>query len=422
MSTAWAEPVAGPLRCVVIGAGTVGASCAWHLQRRGANVTLIDSELPGQSTSFGNAGCISKTSVFPFSHPGVIRKVPRWLLDPGGPVRIRWSRLPRVAPWLYRFWRAGSRGRVAEIIAAQLTLMEHVVSDFDEILAATGSEHLRATRGAILLYETEAGFAADAWKYRERERHGLSWRRLERDELAALEPRVRLGSGVALFEPLWQHVTDPGGMTARFADAAVERGANWIRDRVKGIATDPAGVTVDTVSGRRLRADRLILATGVWSNRLLRPLGFKVPLMPKRGYHTMFAQPAIELNHPVMSASRHVLLTPMAGGLRISGTAEFATLDTPPDYARARALVDVARQFVPDLGGSGVTEWMGQRPMMPDSLPVLGPLPGREHVVCAFGHGHYGLTQGPTTGKLIARMVFGEDPGIDLAPFSITRF
>jgi D-amino-acid dehydrogenase len=422
VSTAWAEQVAGPLRCVVIGAGTVGASCAWHLQHRGAQVTLIDSELPGQSTSFGNAGCISRTSVFPFSHPGVIRKVPGWLLDPDGPVRIRWSQLPLVAPWLYRFWRAGSRRRVAEIVAAQLALMEHVVSDFDEILAATGSEHLRAKRGAILLYESEDGFAADAWKYRERDRHGLSWRRLERDELAALEPQVRLAGGVALFEPLWQHVTDPGGMTARFADAALGRGAHWIRDRVKGITTDPSGVTVATVSGRSLHADRLILATGAWSNRLLRPLGFKVPLMPKRGYHTMFAQPAIELKHPVMSASRHVLLTPMAGGLRISGTAEFAALDTPPDYARARALVDVARRFIPDVGGSGVTEWMGQRPMTPDSLPVLGPLPGREHIVCAFGHGHYGLTQGPTTGKLIARMIFGEDPGIDLAPFSITRF
>jgi D-amino-acid dehydrogenase len=422
VSIGWAEAVADKIHCVVIGAGTVGVSCAWHLQRRGVQVTLIDSELPGQSTSFGNAGCISKTSVFPFSHPGVIRKLPGWLLDPGGPVRIRWSQLPRVAPWLYRFWRAGSRRRVAEIVAAQLSLMEHVVSDFDEILAATESEHLRAAHGMILLYDSEDGFAADAWKYRERDRHGLSWRRLERDELTELEPRVRLGKGVALFEPLWQHVTDPGGMTARFADAAIGRGARWLRDRVKVVTTDASGVKVETVSGRSLRADRLILATGVWSNHLLRPLGFKVPLMPKRGYHTMFAQPAIELSRPVMSASRHVLLTPMASGLRISGTAEFAALDTPPDYTRARALVDVARQFVPDLGGSGVTEWMGQRPMTPDSLPVLGPLPGRENVVCAFGHGHYGLTQGPTTGKLIARMVFGEDLGIDPAPFSITRF
>jgi D-amino-acid dehydrogenase len=361
----------------VIGAGIVGSSCAWHLQRRGAQVSLIDSEMPGQSTSFGNAGCISKTSVFPFSYPGVIRKLPGWLLDSEGPVRIRWSQLPRVAPWLYRFWRAGSRRRVAEI---------------------------------------------DAWKYRERDRLGLGWRRLGLDELTALEPRVRLGHGVALFEPLWQHITDPGGLTAGIADAAVERGAHWIRDRVRSVFSNASGVTVDTESGRSIEADRVILATGVWSNRLLAPLGLRVPLMPKRGYHTMFAQPGIELNHPIMSASRHVLVTPMADGLRVSGTAEFAELDAPPDYARARALVSSARHFLPDLEGAGVSEWMGQRPMMADSLPVLGPLPGRENVVCAFGHGHYGLTQGPGTGKLVARLVFGDDPGVDLAPFSVTRF
>jgi D-amino-acid dehydrogenase len=406
----------------VIGAGIVGSSCAWHLQRRGAQVSLIDSEMPGQSTSFGNAGCISKTSVFPFSYPGVIRKVPGWLLDSEGPVRIRWSQLPRVAPWLYRFWRAGSWRRVAEIVAAQVTLMEHVLDDFDEILAGTGTGHLREARGLILLYDNADDFSADAWKYRERDRLGLGWRRLGLDELTALEPRVRLGHGVALFEPLWQHVTDPGGLTAGIADAAVERGAHWIRDRVRSVFPNASGVTVDTESGRSIEADRVILATGVWSNRLLAPLGLRVPLMPKRGYHTMFAQPGIELNHPIMSASRHVLLTPMAGGLRVSGTAEFAALDAPPDYARARALVSSARHFLPDLDGAGVSEWMGQRPMMADSLPVLGPLPGRENVVCAFGHGHYGLTQGPGTGKLVARLVFGDDPGIDLAPFSITRF
>ena len=408
--------------CVVIGAGIVGSSCAWQLQRRGARVTLIDSARPGQSTSFGNAGCISKTSVFPFSYPGVLRKLPGWLLDREGPVRIAWSQLLHVAPWLYRFWRAGTRRRVAEIVAAQASLMEQVVVDFDDLLAGAGCGHLRESRGMILLYDREDDFKSDAWKYRERDRLGLEWRRIGRDELADLEPQVRLGNGVALLEPLWQHVTDPGGLAARIADAAVEQGAQWLCDRVSAIATRESGVKVDTVSGRSLDADRVVLATGVWTNRLLRPLGFRVPLLPKRGYHTMFAQPTIRVQRPVMSASRHVLLTPMSAGLRVSGTAELARLDAPPNYQRARALVASARHFVPELGGAGISEWMGQRPMMADSLPVIGVLPGREQVLCAFGHGHYGLTQGPTTGKLVARLVFGEDPGIDLAPFSISRF
>lgn len=421
MSNASAEAGGGP-RCVVVGAGTVGASCAWFLQRRGARVTLVDGELPGQSTSYGNAGCISDTSVFPFSHPGAIRKLPGWLLDPAGPVRIRWSQLPWVAPWLYRFWRAGNARRVAAIVAAQVALMRHAVRDFDEILEGTDSLEYRVARGMILLYDSRQGFEADGWKFRERERLGLEWRPLTGDEVRELEPCIRLGDGVALFEPRWQHVTDPGALTARFAEDAFRRGAAWLQDRVRGVAARPDGVTVTTAGGRVLEADFLVLATGVWSNRLLEPLGLRVPILPKRGYHTMFAQPAITVSRPVMSASRHVLLTPMRGGLRISGTAEFARLDTPPDYARARALVDSARHFAPDLGGSGVSEWMGQRPMMPDSIPVLGPVPTQPRVLCAFGHGHYGLTQGPTTGRIVSQLVFGEDPGIDLAPFSIRRF
>jgi len=414
-------PGAG-LRCVVVGAGTVGSACAWHLQRRGAQVTLIDSELPGQSTSYGNAGCISKTSVFPFSVPGVIRKVPSWLLDPTGPLRIRWAQLPRVSPWLYRFWRAGNARRVQQIVAAQAALMEPVLRDFDKILKDTGSEFLRESRGAILLYESERAFAADAWKYRERERLGLGWRRLAPEELRELEPQVRLDGGVALLETLWQHVTDPGGLTRRFADDAVERGASWLQDRVAGVSAQAQGVRVSTQSGRTIDADRLVLATGVWTNSLLAQLGYRVPLMAKRGYHVMYAQTDIELQRPVMSATRHVLLTPMRHGLRIAGTAEFAAIDTAPDYARAEALIENARRFVPGLGGSGVTQWMGQRPMMPDSIPVLGPLPRHPSVLCAFGHGHYGLTQGPTTGRIISNLAFGEDPGIDLTPFAITRF
>jgi len=422
VSTASADSSGAGLHCVVVGAGIVGACCAWQLQRRGMQVTLIDSEAPGQSTSFGNAGCISKTSVFPFSYPGVIRKLPGWLLDPAGPVRIRWSQLPRVAPWLYRFWRAGGARRVNEIVAAQATLMAPVLQDFDTILAATGCEDLRVARGMILLYESEQGFAADAWKYRERDRLGLDWQRLTREELAAREPGVRLGEGVALFEPLWQHVTDPGGLTARIAQASLDLGAEWVQERVEKVVPAAGGLSLAMASGRSIRADRVVLATGVWSNRLLQPLGFRVPLLPKRGYHTMYAESPVRIQQPIMSASRHVLLTPMQKGLRIAGTAEFAMLDTPPDYRRARALVDNARHFMPALDGSGVTTWMGQRPMMSDSLPVLGPLPGLPQVLCAFGHGHYGLTQGPTTGRIIASLVAGEDPGIDLAPFAIRRF
>jgi D-amino-acid dehydrogenase len=408
--------------CIVIGAGIVGSSCAWHLVRKGARVTLIDSEWPIQGASSGNAGCLCNSSIFPFSHPGAIRKVPGWLLDPHGPMRIRWSQLLPLTPWFYRFWRAGNAHRVEEIINAQATLMNHVIDDYDDILEATGGEDLRESHGMILLYDTKKEFAADTWKYETRERLGFSWQRLTRDELISLEPGIQLGEGVAVYEPEWQHLLDPGAATRWIADAAIERGASCLQDRVLSISDEAHGVSVATDSGRLLQADRLVIAGGVWSNTLTAQLGFKVPLIAKRGYHSMIRNTKLEIRHPIMSASRHVLLTPMTAGLRVSGTAEFAGLDSPPDYRRAKSLLQNARYYAPDLGGEETSQWMGQRPMLPDSLPVIGPLPGRENVLCAFGHGHYGLTQGPTTGRIISELVFGEDPGMDLSPFSISRF
>lgn len=408
--------------CIVIGAGIVGASCAWQLVRRGASVTLIDSQMPGQATSYGNAGCISTSSIFPFSYPGAIRQVPRWLLDPLGPMRIRWVDLPVLVPWFWRFWRAGTAERVAEIAAAQQRLMTTVAVDLDDILRATGAERLRESRGLILLYGSEAEFRSDRWHYDLRERYGLAWRRLDAGELQEREPAIRLGDGVAVHDPVWQHVLSPADLTRTIAEDAFAAGARWLHERVRTVESTERGATVGTDGGQRITGDWLVLATGVWTNALLRQLGWRVPLTAKRGYHSMLAGPNVTLRHPVMQFTEYVVLTPMRDGLRVAGTAEFARIDARPDYRRAKALLQHAQRFLPGLTGEAVTEWMGQRPMMPDSLPVLGPLPGHPRVLCAFGHGHYGLTQGPTTGRIIADLVFGLKPHIDLAPYSAARF
>lgn len=408
--------------CIVIGAGIVGACCAWHLRQRGAAVTLIDSEMPGQSTSYGNAGCISSSSIFPFSYPGAIRQVPGWLLDPLGPMRIRWADLPRLLPWFWRFWRAGTAERVTEITAAQHRLMSAVNADFDQILQATGGEGLRQARGLILLYGSEAEFRGDRWHYDLRERYGLAWQRLSAAELHEREPAIRLGDGVAVYDPAWQHVLSPGDVARTIAESAFAAGAEWLHDRVRAIESGERGVTATTQNGRRVEGDRLVLATGVWTNALLKQLGARVPLMAKRGYHSMLAKPNVSLRHPLMQFSEYVVITPMRDGLRVAGTAEFARVDAPPDYRRAQALLRHAQRFLPGLEGEEVTEWMGQRPMMPDSMPVLGPLPGHPRVLCAFGHGHYGLTQGPTTGRIIADLAFGIAPHIDITPYSAARF
>jgi D-amino-acid dehydrogenase len=412
--------------CVVIGAGIVGSSCAWRLLRDGHEVTIVDPVLPGQSTSFGNAGCISPSAVIPFSYPGVARQVPRWLLDRAGPLWIRWAHLPNVLPWLWRFWRAGSMEQVEAIAQAQHHLMSEVRADYDQILSETGSDWLREKRGLIMLYDNEQRFKADAWQFDLRERLGQKLTRLSAEELRDLEPALADHPGaddqVALYDPTWQHLLDPGEVTRNIAEAAFAAGANWLQERITSLSRTGEGWRLRTTAGQSLEADEVVIAAGVWSRELAAQLGTRVPLAAKRGYHIMVHEPSAQLSHPVMSMSRMFVLTPMRLGLRLAGTAEFAAIDTSPDYRRAEVLLEHARHYVPDLEGDSYSQWMGQRPMMPDSKPVIGPVPGQRGAWCAFGHGHYGLTQGPTTGRIITDLIAGRDPHLDLTPFSAERF
>ena len=408
--------------CVVIGAGIVGASCAWHLQRKGLKVTLIDHLPPGQSCSSGNAACISTSSVIPFSYPGLIWKVPGWILDPLGPMRIRPRDFPALIPWFWRFWRVSNMQKVEAIAAAQAQLMHTVFADFDEILTATESQHLRHAGGSIHIYDSEKEYRDNQWQIDLRARHGFETHRLSAAEVKKLAPCVKLRGGVALMMPGWHHLLDPEKVTARIAEHCIANGTAWIQDRVTQVKPDGNTVNLRTESGKLIAADKLVVAAGAWSNIIAKQLDYKVPMVAKRGYHSMIADPGVELDCPVMSLSRVFVMTPLSDGLRIAGTAEFAALEAEPDYRRAKALVKHASYYLDGLKTDNVTEWMGQRPMMADSTPVISASPRHRNVFYAFGHGHYGLTQGPTTGRHIADLVIGKEPATDLAPFRFDRF
>lgn len=408
--------------CVVIGAGIVGASCAWHLRRGGMQVTLIDPVAPGQSCSFGNAACIASSGVVPASYPGIIRKVPGWMLNPLGPVSIRIGDIAALAPWFWKFWRLSNWQKVEEIATAQASLMHQSLGDFTEILEATGSAHLHRSPGAIFAYDTEADFLAGEWQIRLAEKLGFESQRLTSAELRSTLPQLKLENGVALLMPGWHHVTDPGKVTTRIANHCFSHGGQWLQDRVSNVSADASGISVRTDSGKTIAADHLVVAAGAWSNSIAGQLDFKVPLVAERGYHSHLKNPGVELAHPVMSMNRHFVMTPLDKGLRVAGTAEFAALDARPDYRRARVLLKQAGRYLDGLQAGDVTEWMGQRPAMVDSLPVISASPRHQNVFYAFGHGHYGLTQGPTTGRIIAGMVLGKEPPIDLTAFRFDRF
>ena len=408
--------------CVVIGAGIIGASCAWHLQQKGLQVTLIDHELPGQSCSSGNAACIARSGVIPFSYPGLIKKVPGWMLDPLGPMSIRAWDLPALIPWFWKFWRVSNMQKVEEIASAQATLMQTVFADYDEILNATDSAHLKLSRGAIHIYDTEKEYRADLWQADLRARLGFEEYRLSAAELKTMVACLKLEKGVAIMVPDWHHLLDPARVTGRIAEVCFGNGGQWIQDRVTRVAAGETGVSLQTETGRRIEADQVIVAAGAWSNALAAQLDYKVPLIAERGYHSMISAPGVKLHYPVMSISRHFVMTPLEGGLRVAGTAEFAALDAAPDYRRAKVLLKHASHYLDGLQTDGASEWMGQRPMLPDSLPVISVSPQHPNVFYAFGHGHYGLTQGPTTGRIIADLVIGNQPSTDLSAFRFDRF
>jgi D-amino-acid dehydrogenase len=411
------------LHCIVIGAGIVGASCAWHLRHRGCEVTLLDRELPGMATSFGNAGCISPSQLAPFSYPGVWKKVPGWLRDEMGPLTIRWPQLPWLAPWLIRFLRAGTAEGVRRSAEAQAQLMRHVPDDWDDILQATDQASMKTSKGLVVLFDSREEFEDARWQYELDEKLGFEWNYLGPDELKIMAPALKpADKGVALHIPCWQHLADPSKVTAAIARSAIDSGALWRQAPVTIVGANADGVHAVTEDGERVEADALVVAGGPWSNALAGQLDYTVPMTPKRGYHAMLSAPGVALDYPVMSATRSFVMTPMADGLRLAGTAEFARLDSAPNYRRAEILKQHASSYLPGLKTEPATQWMGQRPMMVDSVPVISVSPAHRNVFYAFGHGHYGLTQGPTTGRIITELVCGDDTGLDLAPYRFDRF
>jgi D-amino-acid dehydrogenase len=312
--------------------------------------------------------------------------------------------------------------KVEEIAGAQALLMHTVLADWDEILAAAGASQLKQSPGTIHLYDTEKEYQDDQWQFELSRRLGFEHHRLSSADLKSMVPELKLEKGVALMVPDWHHLVDPAKATARIAEDCTRNGGHWIQDRVTALDAGETGVSLKTESGDTIEADQIVVAAGAWSNALAQQLDYRVPLIAERGYHSQIGNPGLELKYPVMSLTRHFVMTPLEGGLRVAGTAEFAALDAKPDYRRAKVLLELAGQYLDGLKTSDVTEWMGQRPAMPDSLPVISVSPRHPNVFYAFGHGHYGLTQGPTTGRIIADMVLGNEPSIDLAPFRMDRF
>ena len=411
------------MRIAIIGAGVVGLSSALALIERGADVTVFDREGVAAGASRGNAGIFADYAVLPESTPDMLRQVPRMLLQPDGPLSLRWRYLPRIAPWLLRFLAAGRPGRARHGTLAMAALMAHVRGDWDHLLSQIGAEDLRVTRGALLAYTSRRAFQADRAGWQAKAEHGAcDVEPVMGERLHEMEPSLTRDLHYAIHLPNLSHCLNPHGLVERLACAVQQRGGELRLREVAGVTPTETGVRLRLPEGGAVDYDRVVLCAGAHSTALTRSLGLKIPLETERGYNVTLPDSGVTLSRPVSIPEKGYYMTPMSVGLRIGGGVELAGLKAPPRWSRVEVMARHAETMLPGLNRAGEARWMGFRPVMPDTLPVIGPAPGAERVVLAFGHGHLGLTLGATTGQMVAGHIYGSNNRIDPIPYLPTRF
>lgn len=411
------------INVTVVGAGIVGLSIAYFLEKEGAQVTLVDRDPEGDKASYGNAGAIAVTEVIPAAAPGIWWRIPRWLLDPLGPLSIRASHAIRLAPWLVRFARSSAPPEVARISRALAAINGRVYSDLMPMLAAVGMADALHQKGALSVYATRKGFQQDIAEWEDKRRLGIVAQEISGVEARDLEPALGQNVHRAVLTPQWSYVSDPRKIVEGLRRFLVERGVSIRAAEVLDLKrADANRISISLADGSSIATEYAVVAAGAWSGILATRMGEAVLLESERGYNTTLGKPGVNVSRQLIFPEGKFVATPLECGLRVGGAAEFGGLRAPANYDRSRALIRLALEFLPGLDTREGTVWSGHRPATPDSLPVIGPSTRSANVIYAFGHGHLGLTQAATTGRLVCDLIYQRAPVIDLAPYSARRF
>jgi D-amino-acid dehydrogenase len=405
----------------IVGGGIIGSAAAVWLLHEGAEVTVFERDPDARPASTGNAGLLNLPEISPMARPEILASVPRWLMDPLGPLTLRARDLPSLTPFLARFvFNARSR-QVEHATEALAWLMKTARVDHQELARRAGLPMYMRRNGAVYLYDSDAAFDAAQVEWKERVRHGAEVEEMPSADVMAMVPSLDHRSfRRALFTPDQWSVTSPLEILLGLRDAIRARGA-FLTGTVTDIRPEGDGVAIVTKDGAQT-FDRVLLSGGVWSRELVRKLGLRVLLEAERGYNTTFPDPGFSISVPVFLSAHGFVVSPLNDGLRVGGAVELASVDAPPNFARARAMRQKARRYFPNLPEEGGREWMGARPATPDSLAVIGPHPKDERIVFAFGHGHLGLTLSAATARHASGLLTGRPREKNLAPFGIERF
>jgi len=409
---------------IVIGAGVVGAATAVTLQERGHSVTLLDRGEPGLGASFGNASVLAATEVVPIATPGLLKQVPKWLLDPEGPLFLSPSYLPAILPWLLKFLRNSTKERTEVAAAALASLCQNAKADTQGWLQGLELGGDLVENNTLRLYPTQSGYENDAYRLGLRKRHGVEIDVLDQSAINRLEPCIKGAYEVGVLTHGAHYFRDPVRPIMQSVVKLEQLGGKFHRSAVARLEKNSTGTPLVVLeNGETLHADHVVLASGIWSAKLAHSIGDRFPLESERGYHVQFTKADVGLSRTLVDTARGFAVTPVEGGLRVAGFVEFKGIKAPPDYHRSRILENHAyRMFGEKLKQYKTTDWMGHRPSLPDGLPVIGASKRQPGLIYAFGHGHLGLTLAATTARLVSDQLSRQDKMDTLAPFAPGRF
>ena len=411
------------MRITIIGGGIVGLTTAHALLDKGHDVTLVEPGGKQGRPTDGNAGWIAHTDILPLASPKAWRNLPRWMMDPLGPLTIRPGYLPHLAPWLARFLLASSPTRIQTSIAAIRSINAEALPAWKDLLSSLRlNGHLRE-RGILSVWRSRGAFLKSEDIFSRQRGYGIDVQILNPGDIATLEPALRNVEAAALY-PDACHVSDPAALAADLMKLALERGAVHVAAHALAIAPSEDAVHVHTDSGvKDVMSDRVVVSAGVWSRSLAGQLGDRIPLDTERGYNATYPKGAFGLGRPIMFEGEGFVTTPLDSGDRVGGAVEFAGLEAQPNHDRTDAMVQRLKRFLPHLPPQPAEkQWMGFRPSIPDSLPIIGTARNDDRVIYAFGHGHHGLTQAAVTSQMVAGLVDGREGPVGVTPFSAQRF
>jgi D-amino-acid dehydrogenase len=407
---------------VVLGAGIVGTSIALHLAKRGLSVALMDRGGPGEETSYGNAGVIEGNTLFPAAFPPGLRALLRVAFKRAPEANYHFSFLPQVAPWLFAFKLASRPKQLEETVRAMRPLFARAVAEHEVLVAESGAERFLRKNGWLKIYRSDRSFAAMEPEMRLAAEFGISCHTLDPAGVQQLEPALMPAFRRAIFWPGAASLTNPLAVTKAYVARFEALGGITVVGDARSLHRSGGHWRVDTAQGS-LDASHAVVALGPWAPDILDPLGIRLPLGIKRGYHRHFRTAGnVGMNRPVVDADNGYCIAPMEQGLRLTTGAEFAARDAAPTPVQFDRLLPKAREVFPLGAPTDDQTWLGKRPCFPDSRPVIGPAPGQAGLWLAYGHAHWGLTLGPATGRLLAELITGEAPFCDPKPYAAERF